>query len=87
MKSDDPADQNHRHAINGLIAENPADRAEKELQAVREHSQRQGKDDPRARQFWHAKHPIQLVGQLHLAGRIEPNPLAESKHVSIIAPC
>jgi hypothetical protein len=51
------------------------------VQAVREHSQRERKDGPQARQFWRAKHPIQAFGQFHLAGRIETNPLAASKPV------
>ena len=32
------------------------------------------------RQFWRAKHPVQPVGQFHLAGRIETNQLAATKH-------
>ncbi len=61
VKTDDPTDQNHRCTINDLIAENPACRAEQQLQSIRKHGHRERKDDSRACQLWRAKHPIQPV--------------------------
>ncbi len=37
MKTEDPTEQNHRHAINGLINKRPAERSKDQLQPVRRH--------------------------------------------------
>ena len=50
MKADDPTDQNHRDAINGLINEHPAERAKEQLCAVRRQGDGQRDDDSLAGQ-------------------------------------
>jgi hypothetical protein len=72
VKANRPTRQRHRDTINGLIAENPAERAEEKLQSIGKYCHGKCENNSRARQFWRAKHPFQPVGQFHLLDELKP---------------
>lgn len=66
MKTDDTTHQNHRHAINNLISENPAERTKKELKTICAYGRGEGQNDAHSCQFRHARNPAEFIRQFHL---------------------
>ncbi len=64
VKADDPADQNHRHAINSLIEPEaqPSGICQKQLQSVRRHGDGERQNHPGAAQGRHAEEGFEFSG-------------------------